>query len=548
MPVRIKLSNTASRSSFRIARSWLSLCLKSHDCSEALPYLAQQYHDKSWPARLLDVEAFETDDHDLRLVEMTGPSERYTALSYCWGSNAILHASYITTKATLDARRSRISYTHLPKTLQDAVTITRGLLLKYLWIDALCIIQDSQEDWQAEAAKMGTIYSQALVTIAADSSQDCDSGCFNTQSENQLQLPHDAIRVTSTLANGKESTLCFYKEFLREDFEFTHANHISKAPLQTRAWTLQERTLSARILHYGSKQIYWECRRHYGEEEYLRSRWSKDETFPGASISITETPFSQPARNPERQMATRWYKNIIEQYSRRNLTYSRDRFAAISAVARLIQHQIGSEYKAGLWLLNLQYGLYWKCVGPAVRPSEYIAPSFSWAAYENSVQWNEDIQSDMVDAEFTIEGYHIEKAVSDPSGRITSGWLTLTGKALKAIVQPYQMTFVEYKALAYRRGLREEDVVLPNAILVTAKGERCGHAYIDDVTVPEDEVLCLLLRHPLSDSDQLCTLLLSPKLPSTTEYTRKGVGSFPHFPGDWVDRFENSPRMTVTIV
>ncbi|KAI1497742.1 heterokaryon incompatibility protein-domain-containing protein [Biscogniauxia marginata] len=153
--VRGHLSTTASRHSFQTAQSWLLTCITSHNCSNAVPFLVDRYNSGSWPSRLLDVKSF---SNDVRLVDVKGPGMPYAALSYCWGGNAALHTSYITTQRTLDANRQRIMYSSLPKTLRDAITICRRLEIQYLWIDALCIIQDSPSDWQLEAIKMGPIY------------------------------------------------------------------------------------------------------------------------------------------------------------------------------------------------------------------------------------------------------------------------------------------------------------------------------------------------------------------------------------------------------
>jgi hypothetical protein len=101
------------------------------------------------------------------LIELEpGTRGRYAALSHCWGSNL----TYKTSKDTLGSRKKAIVWSDLPATFQDAITICHELDVQYMWIDSLCIIQDSDEDWEEESAKMGTIYENAWITIAATSS------------------------------------------------------------------------------------------------------------------------------------------------------------------------------------------------------------------------------------------------------------------------------------------------------------------------------------------------------------------------------------------
>lgn len=69
-------------------------------------------------------------------------------------------------------------FSDLPKTFQDAVIITREMCLRYLWINSLCIIQDSEADWNREASRMGTYHWNCQFNIAAADASDCTKGCF----------------------------------------------------------------------------------------------------------------------------------------------------------------------------------------------------------------------------------------------------------------------------------------------------------------------------------------------------------------------------------
>ncbi|KAH6676343.1 heterokaryon incompatibility protein-domain-containing protein, partial [Halenospora varia] len=125
----------------------------------------------------------------------------------------------------------------LPKTLGDANKMTRRLKYRYLWIDALCIIQDSREDWEAEVAKMGATFSNAAIMLCAARAAraaDCRQGFL---------APRPPIA---------DAPLIFiWKEYSSADED--------EEPIRERVWTLQERYLSPRILLFNENQITWEC-------------------------------------------------------------------------------------------------------------------------------------------------------------------------------------------------------------------------------------------------------------------------------------------------
>jgi hypothetical protein len=115
------------------------------------------------PARLLDLETGLANP-SIRLIK-TGISfdERYMTLSHRWGKVPL----YKTTKANMPERYHEIKEEELPTTFQQAITITRKLGVRFLWIDCLCIVQDDPLDWEIEASKMASIYSGSYLTLAA---------------------------------------------------------------------------------------------------------------------------------------------------------------------------------------------------------------------------------------------------------------------------------------------------------------------------------------------------------------------------------------------
>ena len=124
------------------------------------------------PKRIIDLGS---DNESLSLYETSQDIGLYAALSYCWGKSSTFLK---TTQSSLKIFKNHIPWEKLPRTLQDAIVITRKIGLKFIWIDCLCIIQDSRSDWEIEATKMGQYYCNAFTIIGASSSSDSQSGIF----------------------------------------------------------------------------------------------------------------------------------------------------------------------------------------------------------------------------------------------------------------------------------------------------------------------------------------------------------------------------------
>lgn len=190
IPTRPLAACVKSESTYRMIQEWISACVSTHDvCQRALrngspstkPREAAMVTSEiqaPLPSRLIEVLKESEDDMlQLRLCDTRGLTGWYAALSHCWGRTHHLSTS----KSSLKERLTNIEFTILPKTFQDAVTVTSRIGLKYLWIDSLCIIQDDQEDWERESALIGQIYHNAYLTIAAAASLNGNGGCFHSR-------------------------------------------------------------------------------------------------------------------------------------------------------------------------------------------------------------------------------------------------------------------------------------------------------------------------------------------------------------------------------
>lgn len=170
---------------------------------------------------------------------------KYTALSYCWGANQAEH--FKTTKQTVARLFEGFSLEELPMTLQDAVWTTVKLGLRYLWVDALCIVQDDDYDKAHEISMMPSIYSQAVVNIAASRASGAGQGFLGLRDLAALGLQTRFVLPAMSFT-GLNSTAYL-----------SQAGGDPMEPLEGRAWVLQERILSPRVLQFGSTQTSWKC-------------------------------------------------------------------------------------------------------------------------------------------------------------------------------------------------------------------------------------------------------------------------------------------------
>lgn len=152
-----------------IILKWIDKCVRWHEkCSHS----ESDDGDFKSPTRLLDLGV--NGSSTIHLRNGHDYLGRYATLSHYWGKSP----STTTTRATLSSRMNGFNTSILSRTMRDAVAITRSIGIQYLWIDALCIVQDDFEDWAREAVTMAQVYTQSFITIAASSSADGDGGCF----------------------------------------------------------------------------------------------------------------------------------------------------------------------------------------------------------------------------------------------------------------------------------------------------------------------------------------------------------------------------------
>ncbi|KUJ09653.1 HET-domain-containing protein [Mollisia scopiformis] len=422
-----------SETNFDIAKSWLNNCVTTHEkCT------ARQAVDL--PTRVIDVGPL-AGSQEPKLYCSKDIRGSYIALSHCWGGPV----SPLLKMANIEAFQSSIPFLDLPANFRDAITVTRQLGIRYLWIDSLCIIQDSKRDWDIESKKMGSIYRDALLTISAATSSRSTDGFL--KSPPSSAEPEKNIPLHLTADSGSEAIVYISKppqtpEDLRDLFY--------QAPLNKRGWCLQERILSAQILHYGSKQIYWQCAQGFLSADGVPHgvAMPEEEMYPEIASIIHPSILKGPIpKKPNLDLVLEEYYLLVQVYSSRKLSFDTDKFPAFSGLAQHVHSYLGGDYIAGIWSTDFRHGLLWfneLTTCKHVRP--YRAPTWSWAVTNEPVVF--PARCDTPFPEYAVELilYDINLETNAYS-QVESGELTLYGLT-KELVRSRQLTNISYPEMA----------------------------------------------------------------------------------------------------
>ncbi|KAH9475675.1 hypothetical protein JR316_0011234 [Psilocybe cubensis] len=387
---RSRIIEVGSSQALSLCKKHLDECVRSHKrCSprvDPCPPL---------PTRVIDC----SDANNPRLVETTNLEGSYCTLSYVWGE-AQPHS---TNKNNIKAYTDKIDTTRLPKTILNAIHTTTALGLRYLWIDSLCIIQDSEDDKLLEIARMGHIYRNAYVTIIAASAQRVSTGFLEprppvppAQFPRDISMPfpcfpeEEGNRTPFTLGTVRMSPTSFYAES-EDTFDKWSDYFPGMEPVNERAWCLQEYAMSPRALVFASHTVQFHCRTggaqnvggsygdHPDRENLLPASFFAQEGSKDVKTVTRGSPAWVSARFA-------WH-SAVEGYTRRALTKPEDKFVAFAGVAEAFQPVWGGVYLAGLWQDTLLSDLLWSKFADMdmPRPKVYRAPSWSWASIDGSI-------------------------------------------------------------------------------------------------------------------------------------------------------------------
>lgn len=290
------------------------------------------------PTRILDVGPL--NHESVSLLETNGQRGKFCALSYCWGPAGT--QTLINSRDNIKDHLNGIQFSSLPKTFQDAVTITRELGIRYLWIDSLCIIQDDKSDWMKESVKMAGVYQKAYLVIAASGTANPKQGCFSTK-----RRCSTTVEVPYYSAEGQTAGSIKLSMRIHGD------ESPSRGPLAERGWALQEWILAPRVLHYMPSGMSWKCKTLQSGERYQYDM---------------------------AQYSGLW-EDILWQYNKRKLTHKEDRLIALEGLARAYLEETNDRYSLGIFESRLPEQLLWM-MKKRTQTSEDLTdvPHWSWAS------------------------------------------------------------------------------------------------------------------------------------------------------------------------
>lgn len=499
-------SNSVQGFENHLNRTWLDICRSQHPaCNKGLGCT------KEGPSRLLDLQAFEVSG-DIKLVDcrkwdnagQMSIFPRFVCLSNCWGEPSA--RPKMTTRASLSQHLERISLSELSQTFKDAIRISRQLEERYLWIDSLCIVQDDPRDWEIEAARMPAIYGSATLTIAALDAENGNGGCSVD--------PEPAAFVDVDTASLR---LRFFQQppphwhKMHGDDRYQHDGYGTK-PLRTRAWTLQERLLSPRTVHYANGIMLWECNTTKGSSIVPWGHHDPPDDF--VPWPVLDSTHESSATNEPMASRAQWF-GILEDYSNRFMTKETDKLPALSGVAAKLASMFqGDKYHAGLFQRHLPAALLWRSLGTRHnynmnelsdtvrkysafwprRPMHYRAPSWSWAGLDGATSYDSqrltnnggprpETGAPLRENVLQVLDVQTCQRSSDPFGAVESSHLRVLGRT--AVVQ-----------LHWNTGINDYGLDDEPKLLTTFEGEVAGLLYPDIVNELQfvQNLVCLEVR------------------------------------------------------
>jgi hypothetical protein len=312
---------------------------------------------------------------DVRIVSTKSlPQDtEYLTLSHRWGSPPSILLSQETSFLLADDVSPHLLKCEEAIVFRHAIHVTRGLGFRYIWIDALCIMQDDGQEKTSEIMRMDDIYFNSKLNISA-AEADVRRGLVF---DRKLLLTNPCMTATKVPETEEDMSLCVFCEqsYLR----------LWEKPLNNRGWVFQERTLSPRIVHFTKDQVFWECWSLKASEVLPEGMPDRRPGDFNKSIGLDSSVFDV------QQIKSRWY-DLLDAYSRTCLSFSDDHLLAISAVAKRFcsaMRMDPSEYLAGMWRDDLPLALIWSQdsipgrSGPADAGPDLemeYAPSWSWAS------------------------------------------------------------------------------------------------------------------------------------------------------------------------
>lgn len=418
---RDRVLDVAAPSSFNLALECIDSCELTHD---SCPKILTQ----TLPDRVIDCS---NPDRPYIVLTDGNMMGRYITLSYTWGGPQPLTTTQnIATYVTYG-----LEILDFPKTIREAIEATNGLGILYLWIDALCILQDSDEDKLRQISMMAKIYRNSFLTLIAACGNNVNEGFLY---QDRPQKVPDAI-IPYQCPDGRVGSVRMAAVLDTNSGDASRSYYDELEPVNSRGWCLQERLLSPRCLIYASHTLQYYCRRetvNIGQalcEPSTHLRLPNTLFWPSSAKELLSMP-------PSDQIKSRQaWLSVVFDYTNRGITVPGDKLVALAGIVEEFHRVYNSEYIAGLWRKTLLLDLLWKRSTACVikpRPTNYRAPSWSWASIDGLVEYrylNEKKAKGCNTVECELLNCQVTLASEDiPFGGVLGATLTLNSQVMEA--------------------------------------------------------------------------------------------------------------------
>ncbi|KAK5627655.1 hypothetical protein RRF57_003370 [Xylaria bambusicola] len=419
LPIHPPGLDIGSERAFEKARQWLKTCCNKHSTCPSPKR-------SPLPTRVIDVSA-----ETLRLIDTQEEGLKhgmYVTLSYCWGGPQPV----TTTKATLQQNLRVIPSEELPQTIKDAITVTRALKVKYIWVDAICIVQDDPEDKALEISRMTDIYNRSYVTISASTALTCRDGFLQTR-----QLEKIPIRLRTEVSRKKKGSVLLVTDPDRDE------------PIHKRGWTMQEHLLAPRLLMFGSLCMEFRClsgnerdggtvlpfnvQQHgipYGGVPDARHKnVLKRNTFLYRTGLMSLALRITGEQDQRQGILIEQWASIVEAYTQRSLGFLDDRLNAISGIAKRMHRAELGEYLGVMPSFRSLCGHELTDSCPYRATQGYRAPSWSWTSIDGQVTFRNRMWNTL-EVTASLMEFHIQpKSDVEKYTKYISGMVRISGKA-----------------------------------------------------------------------------------------------------------------------
>ncbi|EXF73712.1 hypothetical protein CFIO01_02482 [Colletotrichum fioriniae PJ7] len=385
-----------------LLRRWLDIC-RTHHGSGCQPSPPDEIFSLLENLKFIDLDEEKIVTSARGGVQVT----EYATLSYVWGGTQPL----VLTKENVFKYSSRGSLgpntPGLPNTVRDAMMLVKALGIKYIWVDALCIPQDDEEEKFRVVPMMDRVYGHSILTICAAASSGSHHGIPGSPS-----TPREA-RQPMVQCNGIDLVTTKTVEGLVENTMWN-----------SRAWTFQERMLSKRSMIFVENRVFFQCRHATWSEEVF-----SEVLAPSWTLEMIRSPLKSFEKNP-----VRLYLECVELFSGRLMTYQGDRLPAFEGMAAILSPPLHATLFYGMPDSYFDFALLWEKKISGLRLEDLGGrsryPSWSWSGWHGASTWRLSMVSgillnlhEWLKSHTWVVWYKIAR--DDPTGNRT----TVTGDA-----------------------------------------------------------------------------------------------------------------------